>query len=164
MHKNRQVSVSLLCLSNLTKTCYRHCSMSDSRVNRKIEEERSRIGKDALERTHRFDSFSVAHRRRPTPPLSRSSWWLAPPSPSHYTPASAFGHATPPRVGAALVPFPRPARVLADGTLKPRHLSMGSLRPPVRCPRLGTLPQPGCTGAWVLVIGSSRGGRGRRRR
>jgi hypothetical protein len=31
-------------------------------------------------------------------------------------------------------------------------------------PWLGTLPQSGCTGAWVLVIGSSGGGGRRRRR
>jgi hypothetical protein len=40
---------------------------------------------------------------------------------------------------------------------------MGSLGPAMCHPWLGTMPQPGCTGARALVIESTRGGKGRRR-
>jgi hypothetical protein len=94
----------------------------------------------------------VAPSCRPTPPPPRSSWWPAPPSTDPYG------------IEATNVPFPQLDRLPIDGALGPRHLSKRSLGPPVCRPRLGSMPQPGCTGGRVLITGPRGGGRGRRRR
>jgi hypothetical protein len=61
-------------------------------------------------------------------------------------------------------PCPLPTAIPADGALRPQHLSMGSSWPVVCHPRLGGLPQSGCTGTQAFVIEPSGGGGGRRRR
>jgi hypothetical protein len=80
--------------------------------------------------------LALLHYRWPTPPL---------PSPGPYlctTTTTAFGHATPSCVRE--VPSPSPDR-LAYRPMEPSdtRLSIGSSRPPVQCPRLGTLPPTG---------------------
>jgi hypothetical protein len=125
------------------------------------------IGKDAFMRTHRFDLGYVAHCHWPTPPPLRSSWWSAPPLPDPSTRATttiAFGPSTLKGVGVAPVPFPQPAGVPIDGALRPRRFTVGWSGLAVCRPQLGAMPQLGYTCARVLIIKSSVGGRGRRRR
>jgi hypothetical protein len=124
-------------------TSYQHCSTSDQKANKEIKEKIKRIGKDALEGTHRFDLGFAAHRRQPTPPPSRSSWWPMPPPPdscTYATTTTAFGPSMLTGVGAALVPFPLLVGVLTDRALRPRCLTVESSRPVVYHPRLGTMP------------------------
>jgi hypothetical protein len=61
-------------------------------------------------------------------------------------------------------PLPPIDRITADGTLRPRRLSKRLSGPSVCRPRLGFMPQPGCTGGRFLIMGPRGGGGGRRRR
>jgi hypothetical protein len=84
-------------------------------------------------------------------------WRFCMPSPHGRRPyitttAAAFDRATPSSVGAAPIPFPRPASVPADRVIGPRRLSMGSLGPAVCHPRLGVVPQSGCTDSRAFTI------------
>jgi hypothetical protein len=71
---------------------------------------------------------------------------VAPTSPPLPPPSSAPHH----RMWRGPVPFPRLVGVLTNGALGPRRLSMGLPGPAVCHPRLGAVPQPGCTSPRIM--------------